>query len=108
MLMRMARKVRMAMRPDEWKALADPNRWSIVQLLAEKPRSVTELAEELDLSQPGVSWHLDVLRRARLVQARQRGYYSVYELIPRQLQTLAARLAALAKRAAAASERGFD
>lgn len=42
---------RMAMDTAAWKALADPVRWTIVQLLAEEPRSVTELCEELDMAQ---------------------------------------------------------
>jgi hypothetical protein len=43
-------------------SVAEPTRWAMVLLLAEKPRSVTDLRDELVMSQPGVSWHLDVLR----------------------------------------------
>jgi DNA-binding transcriptional ArsR family regulator len=105
MLMQMAPKVRLAMNPREWKALAEPTRWAMVLLLSEKPRSVTELCDELVMSQPGVSWHLDVLRRAGLVRARKSGYFSIYELVPREFNVLAARLAAIAKRAVGASDR---
>ena len=89
----------MAMNVGAWRALADPTRWTIVQLLADKPLSVTELCDELEMAQSSVSWHLDQLKRAELVEARQRGYFSVYQLRADSLDALAARLATLARRA---------
>src|SRR6202158_88721 len=53
-------------------ALADPTRRAILARLASGERSVTELAEPFELSLPGVSKHLKVLQRARLItQARK-------------------------------------
>ena len=46
----------------KWKALGDPARWRIFCVLATRPRSVTELCEELDTYQSQVSGHLAVLR----------------------------------------------
>ena len=43
-------------------ALADPNRILMIYALAEKPRSVNDLSEELGISQPATSRNLKVLR----------------------------------------------
>src|SRR4029077_15425100 len=48
-------------------ALAEPNRYRIVELLRSGARSVNDIGERLDLSQPLVSKHLRVLREAGLV-----------------------------------------
>jgi DNA-binding transcriptional ArsR family regulator len=52
-------------------ALADPNRRRILDLLRERPRLVGELVETLNITQPGVSKHLRLLRDAGLVDVRQ-------------------------------------
>ncbi len=54
-----------------FEVLAEPTRRRILDLLRERERSVGELVAALDLSQPGVSKHLRVLREARLVAVRQ-------------------------------------
>lgn len=63
-----------------FKALADSNRLKIVGLLAEKPYSVEELAELLQLKPSTVSHHLARLSEAGLVQSRSESYYNVYRL----------------------------
>jgi DNA-binding transcriptional ArsR family regulator len=55
------------------KALADPTRLRILQRLAERPGTVTELIAHVDLSQPLVSWHLRRLKAAGLVETRRAG-----------------------------------
>ena len=55
------------------KALADPTRLRILQRLAERPGTVSELIEHVDLSQPLVSWHLRRLRAAGLIETRKAG-----------------------------------
>jgi DNA-binding transcriptional ArsR family regulator len=60
--------------------LAEPTRRRILDLLREDERPVSYLVGRLDLSQPGVSKHLKVLREAGLVEVRsdaQRRLYSV-------------------------------
>jgi DNA-binding transcriptional ArsR family regulator len=60
--------------------LAEPTRRRILDLLREEERPVGELVGRLELSQPGVSKHLKVLREAGLVEVRhdaQRRYYRV-------------------------------
>ena len=55
------------------KALADPTRLRLLQRLAERPATVTELIDYVDLSQPLVSWHLRRLRAAGVVETRRSG-----------------------------------
>jgi DNA-binding transcriptional ArsR family regulator len=55
------------------KALADPTRLRLLQRLAERPATVTELIDHVDLSQPLVSWHLRRLRAAGVVETRRSG-----------------------------------
>ena len=61
-------------------ALAEPSRRRILDLLRDSERSVSDLVERLDLSQPGVSKHLKVLREAGLVAVRPDGKRRFYGL----------------------------
>lgn len=67
---------------DGWDALGDPTRRAIVACLAERPRAVGELADELPISRPAVSQHLKVLKDAGLVTDRAAGARRVYRLNP--------------------------
>jgi DNA-binding transcriptional ArsR family regulator len=67
---------------DAWTALGDPTRRAIVERLAERPRAVGELADELPISRPAVSQHLRVLKEARLVAERAAGTRRIYRLDP--------------------------
>ena len=66
-------------------ALADPTRRQIFELVVASPRSVAELTRALPVSQPAVSQHLKVLKKARLVRAEPRGASNVYHLDPEGL-----------------------
>ncbi|MCA9645739.1 MAG: winged helix-turn-helix transcriptional regulator [Polyangiaceae bacterium] len=71
-------------------ALAEPNRFRIVELLREGPQSVNAIGESLGLNQPQVSKHLRVLKAARLVDVRPLAQQRLYGLRPdplRELQT---------------------
>lgn len=60
-------------------ALADPTRRMIFERLRTRPHTVGELANIVDVRQPTVTQHLQVLREARLVSDRREGtrrYYS--------------------------------
>lgn len=59
-------------------ALADPTRRTVYERLRHGPYTVGELAKLAKISQPGVSQHLRVLRRARLVTDRREGTRRVY------------------------------
>jgi len=65
-----------------FKALADPGRVKIVNLLANAPGPVCvcDLTPELGLSQPTVSFHLKKLVRAGLLQREQRGSWAYYSV----------------------------
>lgn len=63
-----------------FKALADPNRLRIVNLLSHRSVCVCDLQSILDLSQPFISRHLAYLRRAGLVQDRRDGPRVCYSL----------------------------
>ena len=52
-----------------FEALADPARLAVVRLLRRTPRRSSEIADALDLDRPATSKHLEVLRRAGVVQA---------------------------------------
>ncbi|MFD7447199.1 ArsR/SmtB family transcription factor [Streptomyces sp. NPDC059909] len=67
---------------DPWRALGDPTRRAIMECLAERPRAVGELAEELPVSRPAVSQHLKVLKNAGLVAERSSGTRRIYRLNP--------------------------
>jgi DNA-binding transcriptional ArsR family regulator len=66
-------------------ALAEPHRRQILDLLREGERPVGDLVDRLQLSQPGVSKHLKVLREAGLVAARIDGKRRLYTLRPQPL-----------------------
>ena len=74
-------------------ALADPTRRQIVELLARHERSAGDIAGRFEISQPGVSKHLRVLREAGLVHVRGEGQRRIYSLDPAPLQELEAWLA---------------
>jgi DNA-binding transcriptional ArsR family regulator len=66
-------------------ALAEPHRRQILDLLRGGEQPAGELVKQLDLSQPGVSKHLKVLREAGLVAVRADGKRRLYALRPEPL-----------------------
>ncbi len=70
-----------------FKALADSNRLKILGLLAQHPYSGEELAALLDLKPPTVSHHLAKLVETGLVIARAEGYYTIYMLDQKALES---------------------
>jgi ArsR family transcriptional regulator len=77
-----------------FKALADPHRVKILNLLATSPDPVCvcEFTEPLELSQPTVSHHLKKLMDAGLLDREQRGTWAYYSLRPDALGGRAAAL----------------
>jgi DNA-binding transcriptional ArsR family regulator len=63
-----------------FKAISDPTRQRVLQLLRARPMSAGELAGYFDLSKPTMSAHFAVLREAGLVISEKRGKSVVYEL----------------------------
>jgi DNA-binding transcriptional ArsR family regulator len=73
---------------ETFRALAEPNRFQIVELLLDGPRPVGDLAQRLHLRQPQVSKHLRVLNDAGLVDVRVDAQRRIYALRPAPLQEL--------------------
>ena len=71
---------RAATTSDVFNAIAEPQRRNILVLLQAGERPVTELAQELQMSQPGTSKHLRVLREVGLVRDRKAGKQRLYAL----------------------------
>jgi len=63
-----------------FKALSDPSRRHVLQLLRRRPMTAGELADEFDLSKPTMSAHFGVLREAGLVDASKKGTTITYRL----------------------------
>ena len=63
-----------------FKALADPTRRHVLQLLRQGPKSAGELAEHFPVSKPTMSAHFAVLREAGLVDSDKQGKAVMYRL----------------------------
>ena len=78
--------------PDPFEALGDPQRRAILSLLGERPRAVGELADELPVSRPAVSFHLRLLKEAGLVEEERLGTRRIYALRRNGLDAVASYL----------------
>jgi ArsR family transcriptional regulator, arsenate/arsenite/antimonite-responsive transcriptional repressor len=87
------------------KAVAEPLRWRILELLAAEELCVCHLVEALDARQPLVSHHLGVLRAAGLVESDRHRYWTYYRLCPDALAALGRSVIAVAEHAPAAGHR---
>ena len=72
--------------------LGDPSRRAIFELLARRPRSVGELAEELPITRQAVSQHLTALRAGGLVVSTADGARRIYRLDPTGIAAMRAYL----------------
>lgn len=63
-----------------YKALADPTRRKILQLLRDGELSAGEIASNFSFAKPTISRHLTVLREADLVQSTKKGTTIIYQL----------------------------
>ncbi len=86
------------------RALADPLRARIIELLADEQLCTCHLVELTGARQTNVSNHLRVLREAGLVEPQRAGRYTLYRLRPEALIELAEHYAALAERARIAAQ----
>jgi DNA-binding transcriptional ArsR family regulator len=68
--------------------VGDRTRRAILELLAEQPCAVGELAEQLPVSRPAVSQHLKVLKDTGLVDDETVGTKRIYRLNPAGVQAL--------------------
>ena len=74
---------------DAFRAIADPTRRAIIDMLATGPRSAGEIAAAFGTCQSTVSEHLAVLRRAAVITYAQEGGRRIYSLTPSPLREVA-------------------
>ena len=80
-----------------FKALNDPTRREILNILKEKDMTAGEIAETFDITKPSISHHLDLLKQAGLVSAERDGQFMVYSLESTVLEEAAQWLVQLLK-----------
>lgn len=68
-----------------FRALADPTRRTMLQQLAERDHTISQLAEPFDMSLAAASKHIKVLERAGLVRRTVRGRTHICQLAPEPL-----------------------
>jgi DNA-binding transcriptional ArsR family regulator len=79
---------RAATTSDPFNAIAEPRRRHILELIAADERSVGEIAGALELEQPSVSKHLQVLLNVGLVTVRRDGRRTLYRTNAETLRTV--------------------
>jgi ArsR family transcriptional regulator, arsenate/arsenite/antimonite-responsive transcriptional repressor len=65
---------------EAFKALADPTRRKILDLLKQSDLTAGEIAEQFDMTKPSISNHLNILKQAELVWVQRQGQNMVYSL----------------------------
>ena len=63
-----------------FKALDDPTRRQILEMLKEKDLTAGEIADAFNIAKPSISYHLDLLRQGGLVLSIKKGQYIFYSL----------------------------
>lgn len=72
-------------RRDVFQAIADPNRRRIIDLLAKKPLTLNEIAEEFHISRPAVSQHIKHLSECGIIKIEQIGRERYCKIQPKNL-----------------------
>ncbi|MDX1687199.1 MAG: metalloregulator ArsR/SmtB family transcription factor [Candidatus Promineifilaceae bacterium] len=90
------------------KALANPHRLELLDLLVQAPRTVEELAREAGMSVANTSQHLQRLKQAHLVTAAREGLYVRYAIADPAVARLWLELRTVAERQLAEVERALD
>ncbi len=63
-----------------FKALADPTRRKILELLSDKDLNAGEIADYFNISKPSISHHLSILKNAELISDERQGQNIIYSL----------------------------
>lgn len=63
-----------------FKALDDPTRRQILEMLRERDMTAGEIADAFNISKPSISYHLDLLKQADLVSTEKKGQFIFYSL----------------------------
>lgn len=73
---------------DVMRALADPTRREILNILKKGALPATEIGDHFQVSPAAISKHLSILREAELVRSRREGKYIYYELTASVLEEI--------------------
>jgi DNA-binding transcriptional ArsR family regulator len=79
------------------KCLSDENRLRILKAIGDDKKSVSQIVEELELSQPLVSHHLKELRHSHLVKVEREGPFVYYQISNNGILSLIHRIDKIAK-----------
>jgi DNA-binding transcriptional ArsR family regulator len=63
-----------------FKALSDPTRRAILDLLKESDLTAGEISDHFQMSKPSISQHLKILKHAELIQDEKKGQFIIYSL----------------------------
>ncbi len=83
---------------DVWKALADPTRRKILELLKKRDMNAGEIAAEFNMTKPSISNHLNILKQADLVDSEKQGQNVVYSIKTSVIEDMLSTLSNLTKR----------
>ena len=90
----------------QFRALGDPTRMRLLELLAGGERCVCDVVEHMRIPQPLLSHHLKTLREAGFLHARKEGRWTYYRLGPEQLEACVCVLDDALRKYDAAAEQG--
>lgn len=65
---------------DVFKALGDPTRRAILEMLAKRDLNAGEIADAFNISKPSISNHLTILKNAKMITSTRQGQNIVYSL----------------------------
>ena len=72
-----------------FRALADPTRRAIINMLADGDRPIAEIAAAFDMTRPAVAKHLAILREGGVIAVEAKGRERIHRLNPQALKTAA-------------------
>lgn len=83
---------------DVWKALADPTRRKILELLKQRDMNAGEIAAEFNMTKPSISNHLSILKQADLVDSEKQGQNVMYSIKTSVIEDMLSMLSSFTKR----------
>lgn len=83
---------------DVWKALADPTRRRILELLRKGDMNAGDIAAQFDVSKPTISNHLNILKSADLVDSVKKGQNIIYSINTSVFEDIMSALAGFVKK----------
>lgn len=73
---------------DVFKAIADPTRREILNMLSKQDMNAGDIAEHFQMSKPAISKHLDILKNSDLISCEKHGQYVVYSINTTAVQNI--------------------